>query len=200
VQLAPATIAFRISTGPATRQYPAIPGNTRTKVQFLAAYCRLSVRVLPRNQFSCRIKSPSRPVRKDPLPSFESMPHERRSRWRARTSGDLPIKNRKSKIKNVFMLSVPTSSFSTPSTSRGRLLVLRPKPYHNIFRCQILILPISHRWHRFHRGNGVGAGSRLCATCAARSEWNPVEFGRVLGRMAAKRKDMLWPKIERKNT
>ena len=47
------------SHGPTTRQYPAIPGNTRTLAQFLAAYCRLSVRVLPRNQFSCRIKSPS---------------------------------------------------------------------------------------------------------------------------------------------
>ena len=46
----------RISPGPTTRQYPAIPGNMRTKVQFLAAYCRLSVRLLPRNQFPCRIK------------------------------------------------------------------------------------------------------------------------------------------------
>jgi hypothetical protein len=49
------------SPGPTTRQYPAIPGNTRTTTQFLAAYCRLTVRVLPRIQFSCRIKSPDRP-------------------------------------------------------------------------------------------------------------------------------------------
>jgi hypothetical protein len=55
----------KFSPGPTTRQYPAIPGNTRTKVQFLAAYCRLAVRLLPRNQFSCRIKSPSRTIRKD---------------------------------------------------------------------------------------------------------------------------------------
>ena len=47
--------AFRISPGPATRQYPAIPGNTRTKVHFLAAYCRLTVRLLPRIQFPCRV-------------------------------------------------------------------------------------------------------------------------------------------------
>jgi hypothetical protein len=48
------------STGPTTRQYPAIPGNTRTLAHFFAAYCRLTVRVLPRNQFSCRIKSAKR--------------------------------------------------------------------------------------------------------------------------------------------
>ncbi len=35
------------SPGPVTRQYAAISGNKRTKVQFLAAYCRLSVRILP---------------------------------------------------------------------------------------------------------------------------------------------------------
>jgi hypothetical protein len=46
---------LQIFLGPTTRQYPAIPGNTRTKVQFLAAYCRLSVRVLPRIHFSCRV-------------------------------------------------------------------------------------------------------------------------------------------------
>jgi hypothetical protein len=46
------------SHGPATRQYTAISGNTRTKVQFLAAYCRLSVRLLPRIQFSCRVLPP----------------------------------------------------------------------------------------------------------------------------------------------
>jgi hypothetical protein len=47
------------SPGPTTRQYPAISGNTRTKVQFLAAYCHLSVRVLPRIHFSCRVCSRS---------------------------------------------------------------------------------------------------------------------------------------------
>ena len=55
------TINSHLSTfspGPTTRQYPAIPGNTRTMTQFLAAYCRLTVRVLPRIQFSCRVKSP----------------------------------------------------------------------------------------------------------------------------------------------
>jgi hypothetical protein len=59
------TINSHLSTfspGPTTRQYPAIPGNTRTMTQFLAAYCRLTVRVLPRIQFSCRIKSPDRPL------------------------------------------------------------------------------------------------------------------------------------------
>jgi hypothetical protein len=64
------TINFQpsiFSPGPTTRQYPAIPGNTRTMVQFLAAYCRLTVRLLPRIQFSCRIKSPWWPVRKDRL-------------------------------------------------------------------------------------------------------------------------------------
>lgn len=50
------------SHGPTTRQYPAIPGNTRTKVQFLAAYCRLRVRLLPRILFSCRVKSGRRPL------------------------------------------------------------------------------------------------------------------------------------------
>src|SRR3984957_1281220 len=49
------------SHGPTTRQYPAIPGNTRTMAHFLAAYCRLTVRVLPRIQFSCRVKSGSPP-------------------------------------------------------------------------------------------------------------------------------------------
>ncbi len=44
------------SPGPVTRQYAAISGNKRTKAQFLAAYCRLSVRVLPLNQFLCRVK------------------------------------------------------------------------------------------------------------------------------------------------
>ena len=54
--------AFQISPGPATRQYPAIPGNTRTLAHFLAAYCRLTVRLLPRNRFSCRVKSGSLPA------------------------------------------------------------------------------------------------------------------------------------------
>jgi hypothetical protein len=49
-----------ISLGPTTRQYPAIPGNMRTKDDFLAAYCRITVRVLPHNRFSCRIKSAPR--------------------------------------------------------------------------------------------------------------------------------------------
>jgi hypothetical protein len=43
------TINF-FSPGPTTRQYPAIPGNTRTTTRFLAVYCRLTVRVLPRIQ------------------------------------------------------------------------------------------------------------------------------------------------------
>ncbi len=47
------------SPGPTTRQYAAISGNKRTEVQFLAAYCRLSVRLLPRNQFFCRLLPPS---------------------------------------------------------------------------------------------------------------------------------------------
>jgi hypothetical protein len=36
------------SPGPVTRQYPAIPGNTRTLARSFAAYCRITVRVLPR--------------------------------------------------------------------------------------------------------------------------------------------------------
>ncbi len=49
------------SPGPITRQYPAISGNKRTRAQFLAAYCRLSVRLLPRILRLVRICSPSRP-------------------------------------------------------------------------------------------------------------------------------------------
>jgi hypothetical protein len=43
---------------PTTRQYPAIPGNTRTLAGFLAAYCRLTVRVLPRILRPVRVCSP----------------------------------------------------------------------------------------------------------------------------------------------
>lgn len=49
---------FRVLTVPLrgnTRQYP-VPHAGRTPVHFLAAYCRLTVRLLPRNQFSCRVK------------------------------------------------------------------------------------------------------------------------------------------------
>jgi hypothetical protein len=58
-------LALRLSTpnhqlfspGPTTRQYPAIPGNTRTEAQFLAAYCR----ILPHIAAYCRIL-PRKPI------------------------------------------------------------------------------------------------------------------------------------------
>jgi hypothetical protein len=45
----PPTIFPQVPLRGNIRQYPAIPGNMRTLAQFLAAYCRLSVRLLPRN-------------------------------------------------------------------------------------------------------------------------------------------------------
>ncbi len=93
--------ALRISHGPITRQYAAISGNKRTKVQFLAAYCRLSVRILPRNLRLVRICSlgaglgpgagPEGPSRLASSDSIVKEPASRRYTPRAFTAHGLPL-------------------------------------------------------------------------------------------------------------